>query len=292
MTAVSDVAARTGLRIRLRRRVRPPARPAFVISAGFLGLLVVLAVFAPLIATHDPADQDLLNTFASPSGEHWLGTDHFGRDVFSRLVYATRITVIGPPIAIAVAAVIGVPMGLWAGYRRGVVDLIAGRVADTLLSLPSFVTALAIVAVLGPSLINAMIAIGCAYAPSLFRLTRGATMETRRETYVESADAIGSSTARTLGVHVLPSIAGPLLVQMTLLMGVALIIEASLSFLGLGVRPPDSSWGSMLRAAYDNQYQAPYSVIPPGVAMVLTVLAINTVGDALGDRVADGRRER
>lgn len=263
-----------------------------LLAGGFLVLLVVLAAFAPLIATHSPADQNLLNAFASPSREHWLGTDHFGRDVFSRIVYACRITVVGPPLAITVAAVIGVPTGLLAGFRRGIFDLVAGRIADTLLSLPSFVTALAIVAVLGPSLINAMIAIGIAYSPSLFRLTRGATMEAARETYVESANAIGSSTFRTLRSHVLPSISGPLLVQGTLLMGVALIIEASLSFLGLGVRPPTPSWGAMLRAAYDNQYQAPYSVIPPGVAMVLTVLAINSVGDAVSDRVADERRER
>lgn len=278
---------------RARRRIVPfPVRSRAFVAAAFLVLLPAVAVLAPLIAPHDPAEQDLLNAFAPLSADHWLGTDHFGRDVFSRLVYATRITVVGPPIAIAVAAVIGIPMGLWAGHRRGAVDLVAGRAADTLLSLPSFVTALSIVAVLGPSLVNAMIAIGIAFSPGLFRLTRGATMETTRETYIESAHAIGSSTPRTLGVHVLPNIAGPLLVQITLLMGVALLIEASLSFLGLGVKPPESSWGSMLRAAYDNQFQAPYSVIPPGVALVLTVLAINTVGDAASDRISAGKRER
>lgn len=274
---------------RPRRLALPlPRRPRTIIAGGFLVLLPLIALLAPLLAPHDPAEQDLLNTFAGISADHLLSTDQFGRDVLSRLIFATRITVIGPPIAIAVATIIGVPMGLWAGHRGGAVDTIAGRTADTLLSLPGFVTALAIVAVLGPSLVNAMVAIGIVFSPGLFRLTRGATLEATRETYIESAHAIGSSTPRILGVHILPNIAGPLLVQMTLLMGVALLIEASLSFLGLGVQPPDASWGSMLREAYDNQFAAPYSVIPPGIALVLTVLAINTVGDAASDWIADG----
>lgn len=275
-------------RLRAMWARRPRALPAILV----LVLLPLVAVAAPLLAPHDPAEQDLLNAFAGLSWEHPLSTDAFGRDVLSRIIYATRITVIGPPLAIAVATVIGVPMGMWAGHRRGAVDAVAGRAADTLLSLPGFVTALAIIAVLGPSLVNAMVAIGIVFSPGLFRLTRGATLETTQETFIESAHAIGSSTPRTLGVHVLPNIAAPLLVQMTLLMGVALLIEASLSFLGLGVQPPDASWGSMLREAYDNQFHAPYAVIPPGLALVTTVLAINAVGDALSDYISDGRTRR
>lgn len=288
MTVQGDVDVRRNRRSRsvMRHDLRA------TLAGGFLLLLVFVAVFAPLVAPHPPHEQDLLNKFAALSFEHPLGTDQFGRDVLSRLLYAARITVIGPPLAIGIACLIGVPTGLWAGLRRGVVDGVLGRTADTLLSLPSFVTALAIIAVLGPSLINAMIAIGIVFSPGLFRLVRGATMEVSRASFVESADAIGSSTPRTLLVHVLPNIAAPLLVQVTLLMGVALVIEASLSFLGLGVQPPDSSWGSMLRVAYDNQFAAPYSVIPPGIALVLTVLAINAVGDAASDRIHQGGRER
>lgn len=291
MTVDSTVGPGTGIR-GLRAYVPVPTGSRAGVAAGFLLLLPVIAVAAPVLAPYDPEQQELLNAFAGISWEHPLGTDQFGRDVLSRLIYATRITVIGPPIAIAVASVIGVPIGLWAGLRRGAVDTIAGRAADTLLSLPSFVTALAIIAVMGPSLVNAMVAIGIVFSPGLFRLVRGATLETARETFVESAQAIGSSTPRTLAVHVLPNIAAPLLVQVTLLMGVALLIEAALSFLGLGVQPPDASWGSMLRTAYENQFTAPYSVIPPGIALVFTVLAINIVGDAASDRIADGKQDR
>ncbi|GGP04232.1 hypothetical protein GCM10012278_19040 [Nonomuraea glycinis] len=189
-----------------------------------------------------------------------------------------------------VALLIGLPLGLWAGLRRGAVDAIAGRLADTILSLPALVAALAIIAVLGPGLVNAMLSIGIIFAPGLFRVVRGATLAVAEETFVDSAVAIGSSTRRTLWVHILPNIAAPLLVQVTILMGVALLVEASLSFIGLGVQPPDASWGSMLKAAYTNQFHSPFAVVPSGVAMVLTVLAFNTIGDSIRDAVGLRRR--
>jgi peptide/nickel transport system permease protein len=257
----------------------------------FLALLVVCAIAAPLIVPHDPDVQSLSDRFSGYSWTHPFATDEFGRDVLSRLIYAARIALVAPLISVAVAVVLGVPLGMLAGVRGGIIDAIAGRAADTLLSLPGFVSALAVVAVLGPSLVNAMIAVGVAFSPGVFRVVRGATMDTAKETYIESARAIGCSTPRTLGVHVLPNIAAPLLVQVTLLMGISLLVEAGMSFLGLGVQAPQSSWGTMLRSAYNNQNEAPLAVIPPGVALLLTVLAFNTIGDALRDILkARGRR--
>jgi peptide/nickel transport system permease protein len=164
------------------------------------------------------------------------------------------------------------------------------RAMDILQAFPSILLAILIVAILGPGLVNAMIAIGIIFSPGLFRVVRGAAISVAEETFIDSAAAIGSSTRRTLWVHVLPNIAAPLMVQVTILMGVALLVEASLSFIGLGVQPPEASWGSMLKAAYSNQFDAPFAVVPPGIAMVLTVLSFNTIGDAIRDAVGIRRR--
>jgi peptide/nickel transport system permease protein len=265
-------------------------QPASATAVGFIAILVFFAIAGPLVYPHDPEVQDLGNRFAEVSWTHLLGTDEFGRDVASRIIQASRIAVTAPLISVGVALLIGLPLGLWAGLRRGAVDAIAGRLADTILSLPALVAALAIIAVLGPGLVNAMLSIGIIFAPGLFRVVRGATLAVAEETFVDSAVAIGSSTRRTLWVHILPNIAAPLLVQVTILMGVALLVEASLSFIGLGVQPPDASWGSMLKAAYTNQFHSPFAVVPSGVAMVLTVLAFNTIGDSIRDAVGLRRR--
>ncbi|MGI5132906.1 ABC transporter permease [Pseudonocardia sp. CA-107938] len=265
-------------------------RPASAVSIGFVLLLVVLALAGRWIAPHDPDAQDLGNRFAGPSWTHWFGTDDFGRDVASRIINAAAVTISAPAISVGLAVLIGLPLGLWAAVRGGWVDALAGRLADTVLALPALVGALAIVAVLGPGLVTTMIAVGIIFAPGLFRVVRGAALAVTEETFIRAAAAVGSSRRRTLWVHVLPNIAAPLLVQTTILMGVALLVEASLSFLGLGVQPPDASWGSMLKAAYANQFDAPWSVVPPGVAMVVTVLAFNTIGDAIRDAVGLRRR--
>jgi len=270
----------------LRRASR---RTSFVIAAAFIGVLIVAAVGAPLLAPHDPGTQNLANQLQGPSGTHPLGTDDLGRDVASRLIFAARLALLAPLISVGVAVLIGVPSGLLAGLRRGWLDAVTGRIADSLLSLPGLAFALAIVAVLGPGLTNAMVAMGIVFAPSLYRVVRGATLTVAEETYIESARSIGASNSRIVVSHVMPNIAAPLLVQVTILMGVALLAEASLSFLGLGVQAPDASWGSMLRTAYENQYSAPYSVLPAGIALVLTVLAFNTVGDTIRDVVASRR---
>ncbi|MGF1597137.1 MAG: ABC transporter permease [Acidimicrobiales bacterium] len=261
------------------------------IAGGFLLLLAISALFAPLLARHDPNEQDLLNVLQSPSGEFLLGTDNKGRDVFSRILFAGRVALMAPLLAVTVGVVLGVPAGLLAGTVRGRIDRVMGRLADAILSIPPLVLALAIVAILGPGLTNAMLAIGIVYAPRLFRVTRGATMSVSEELYVDASRSIGCSTPRLLWAHILPNIAGPLLVQITLMMGFSLLAEATLSFLGLGIQIPNASWGSMLRDAYQDKFRAPYAVVPPGIAMTLTILAFNTLGDGLRDVVTARRRQ-
>jgi peptide/nickel transport system permease protein len=261
-------------------------RRSFVVAAGFVVVLIVVAVLAPAVSPQDPDVQTLADRLSGPSAQHLLGTDDLGRDVLSRLIYAARLALLAPLISVGVAIVLAVPTGLLAGLTGGWPDAVTGRLADTLLSLPGLAFALAVVAVVGPGLTNAMVAMGIVFAPSLYRVVRGATIAVAEEAYIESARAIGCSTRRILTSHVLPNIAAPFLVQVTILMGVALLAEASLSFLGLGVQPPDSSWGSMLQVAYQNQYEAPFAVLPAGIALLVTVLAFNTIGDTLRDVLA------
>ena len=264
---------------------------AAVVSGAFLVVLALAALFAPLIAPHDPNKQDLLNVLQGPGSDSLLGTDNKGRDVLSRIIYAGRVALMAPLLAVTVGVVLGVPAGLFAGTTRGRIDRILGRLADTILSIPPLVMALAIVAILGPGLTNAMLAIGIVYSPRLFRVTRGATMSVSEELYVDASRSVGCSTPRLLWAHVLPNISGPLLVQISLMMGFSLLAEASLSFLGLGIQIPDASWGSMLRDAYQDKFKAPYAVVPPGLAMTLTILSFNTLGDALRDVITARRRE-
>jgi peptide/nickel transport system permease protein len=268
-------------------------RPLATAAFGYLLLLVVLALGAKWIAPDDPAQQSLLEKYAGPSAQHWLGTDEFGRDVLSRLIYGSRVSLEAPVLAVGIALILGVPLGMWAATRRGTVDVVAGRIVDTLLSLPGMVVALAVIAVLGPGLVNVMVAIGVLSSTSLFRVARAATLSVREETFMDSAKAIGCSGRRMMWVHTLPNIAPPLLVQSALMMGFAIIIEASLSFLGLGVQPPTSSWGSMLQSTYQNQYDAQLTaIIAPGVALCLTVLALSVIGDTIRDVMVGDRGER
>lgn len=265
-------------------------RPAAVAALAYLLVLLFLSFAAPLVAPYDPALQDLENQFAGPSWSHLFGTDEFGRDVLSRVMYASQIALASAVIAMVVAAVLGVPLGLLAGLRRGLVDAVLGRIADAVMSLPGLVLAMAVITILGPGLVNAMFAVGIAAAPGLFRVVRGAALATAREPFMESAECIGCTTRRLVWVHLLPNVAAPLLVQVTFLMSVALLIEAGLSFIGLGVQPPVASWGSMLATAYQNQYTDPFGAVAPGVALALTVLAFNVLGDTLRDAIMTGKR--
>ncbi|WP_035282261.1 ABC transporter permease [Brevibacterium album] len=272
-----------------RSTLRTPLRQGTAVAAlVYLLLVLVIAVLAPWIAPHDPAAQDLSNGFAPLSGEHLLGTDRYGRDVLSQILSATRVALVSPLIAVGIAVLVGIPAGLLAGMRGGRTDSALSALADTLLSVPAIVFALAIVAVLGQGLTNAMLAVGIVLSPTLFRVVRGATMVVCEETFILSARAIGSGSVRIMLRNVLPNIAAPVLVQVTLLMAISLLAEAALSFLGLGMQPPAVSWGSMLRAAYESQFDAPWAVVAPGVAIVLTVLSFNTLGDALRDALSGG----
>ena len=248
----------------------------------FLLIVILLAIFAPLVTRYSPAQQSPAN-LRGPSGAHWLGTDDLGRDVWSRLVYGARVSLEASLIAVAVALAIGVPIGLIAGYAGGWSDTILMRAIDTLLAFPAIVLALGIAAALGPGLVNAMVAVGVVFSPSIARITRTQVQSTKDRLYVDAAVGFGSSSWRTVTRHVIPNMIQPVIVQATFLLGLALLAEASLSFLGLGVQPPTSSWGIMLRRASQFVAQAPNAIYAPGLAIALTVLAFNILGDSLRD---------
>jgi peptide/nickel transport system permease protein len=266
-----------------------PAMAALV----FLVLLVVVAVFAPLLAPYDPDKQNLTNVFASPSSEHWLGTDQLGRDVFSRLLFGARVSLLAAVQAVAIGLALGLIPGLVAGFVGGWVDVVIMRIAEAVMTFPGLLLAIAFVAVLGQGLTKAMIAVGIVFAPRLARLVRGLVLSVREETFIEASRSIGTPTHRIIRQHVVPNVMSPLVVQISLALGFAMLAEAALSFLGLGVRPPQSSWGSMLQTAYQNISQSAWLAIPPGVAIMCTVLAFNLLGDGIRDSLGkEIRRER
>ncbi|MDY7105390.1 MAG: ABC transporter permease [Actinomycetota bacterium] len=254
-----------------------------VVALGFVVALVLIALAAPLVAPADPLDQELRAALEGPSIEHWLGTDEVGRDVLSRMIYGARVSLLAAAQAVIVALVLGVPPGLVAGYFGRWVDTVVSRVNDTIMSFPPLLLAIAIVGIFGPNLRNAMFAVGIIFAPRFLRLTRGAVMAVKEETYVEASRSIGTGTLRILRTRILPNILSPLLVQISLSLGFAMLAEASLSFLGLGVQPPQASWGAMVGRAYRFLNQAPTLVLFPGLAIVFSVLAFNLLGDGLRD---------
>ena len=264
--------------------------PLAATAAALLIAVVLASVFAGFLAPYDPIDQDLDIILAGPSGDHWLGTDELGRDLLSRVLFAGRISLLAALQAVVVASVVGIPLGVLAGYRGGIVDAVVSRTTDALISFPPLVLAVAIVAALGPSLRNAMIAVGVVFAPRFIRVTRGVTLSVREETYIESSRALGSSPFRIMWRHVLPNIASPLVVQVTLTMALAVLAEAALSFLGLGATLPDASWGTLLQRAARRMEQAPLYAISPGVMIAGVVLALNMFGDSLRDMIAGGER--
>lgn len=276
---------RAGRRLRRNR--------AAMTALGYLVLLILAALLAPLLMPHDPAAQSLLDRFQGPSGQHWLGTDGLGRDVFSRLLDASRVALLATAQAVGIALLFGAVLGLIAGYTGGFLDGLLSRMIDALMSMPPLILAVAIVGILGPGLTNAMLAIGILLTPTFYRIVRGATMTVRGATFVESARASGCSAARILYRHVLPTISSPLLVQISFAAGVAIVAEASLSFIGLGVQPPQASWGSMLSDAFADISRNGFQILPPTVAIAATILAFSTLGDGLRDalgRQTEGAR--
>lgn len=254
---------------------------AATVSLLFLVLVTALSVAAPWIAPYSPTAQDIVNSLAQPSAEHLLGTDDLGRDVLSRLIHGAAASLFSSFLAVAVAIVLGVPVGLLAGFLGGWTDDVISRGIDTLLSFPAIVLAIAVTGALGIGLINGMIAVGIVFAPQLARLVRARTLVVRQELYVDAARCFGASTGRILWRHVLPNTVQPVIVQVTLLLAGALLAEASLSFLGLGIQPPNASWGAMLARAYQNMELAPEQMYPPGLAILFTALAFNTLGESL-----------
>jgi len=255
--------------------------PRGAASLTFLAALLVASALAPWIAPQSPTAQDFNAMMAPMSAEHWLGADDLGRDIFSRLIYGGMASLYASFLAVAVAILIGVPVGLLAGYLGGWIDAVISRVIDSFLSFPAIVLAIAVTGALGIGLTNGMISVGIVFAPQLARLVRARTLVVRRELYVDSARCFGASTGRILWRHVLPNTIQPVIVQVTLLLAGALLAEASLSFLGLGIQPPNASWGAMLARAYQNMEIAPEQMYPPGLAILLTALAFNTLGESL-----------
>lgn len=254
-----------------------------VVGLVVLGVLVLAALFGPLLAPYGMNQQNIPNRFASPSWSHWFGTDELGRDVFSRVLIAARGSLQVGAIAVGIALGLGVPIGLVAGYYGGAADAVLMRLMDIVFSFPAILLAIAVVAVRGPGLTNAMIAIGIVYMPIFARITRGSVITVRAEVYVRAARSLGARDGRILRKHVLPNIVAPLIVQTSLSLAFAILSEAALSYLGLGVQPPQPSWGRMLSEGRSFFKQAPWMGIFPGLAILFTVMAFNMVGDGLRD---------
>ena len=276
-----SVAHATNTRAGLLRRLS--RRPAAMTGSVVVLLFILLALAAPLIAPFDPIATSFSAVRKAPSLAHWFGTDEIGRDVLSRVIYGARASLLAGVVSVLISLSIGIPLGLIAGYAGGVIDLLISRMTDALLACPFLILAIALAAFLGPSLTNAMIAIGISATPVFIRLTRGTTIAIKSEEFVLAARAIGNSPLRIALRHVLPNIVPPLLVQATLSIAAAVIAEASLSFLGLGQQPPEPSWGSMLNVAKNYIDNAPWMAVWPGLSIFLLVLSFNVFGDGLRD---------
>jgi peptide/nickel transport system permease protein len=278
----------------LRRRLlvrrflrRPLAVAGLVIALAF----VLAAIFAPWVAPYSPSETDFEAVLAKPSLDHLLGTDELGRDILSRIIWGARASIMAGVFATLLAIVIAVPIGLVAGYYRGWADLVISRLTDVLLAFPFLILAVGLAAILGPSLLNATLAIGIGAVPAFVRIARGETLALREEDYVRAAVVNGASDLVVLGRHIVPNMTSTLLVQATVTIPAAIIAEAALSFLGLGVQPPTPSWGVMLADAQSYLSQAPRLALYPGLAIFLCSLSFNLFGDGLRD-IFDPRTRR
>lgn len=264
----------------LRRAARARLAP---FGAVVLLAALVSALAAPLLSPHDPLKQNLSNALSRPSRTHLLGTDNVGRDVLSRVVWGTRVSLLAGFVSVALALLAGGVIGLAAGYTAGRVDGLLMRLMDAVLSFPALVLALALGAVLGAGLTGVLIALAVVYTPTFARLMRGQVLAITAREYVDAARALGATGWRVAWHHVLPNATAPMVVQASLSVAFAILAEASLSFLGLGVQPPAASWGSMINAGRGYLQQAPWIVFGPGAALFVTVIGLNFVGDAIRD---------
>ena len=273
---VEQTPGKRALRRLLRRRTA-------VFGLIVVVLMALLAIFAPWVAPFDPLATSFAMVRKAPSAAHWFGTDELGRDILARVIYGARASLLAGAISVGIALSIGVPLGLLSGYRGGFIDALISRMTDAMLACPFLILAIALAAFLGPSLGNAMIAIGISATPIFVRLTRGQVMSVKVEDYVEAARAMGNPRWRIALFHILPNIMPALLVQATLSIAAAIIAEAALSFLGLGQQPPAPSWGSMLNVAQRFLTNAPWMAVWQGLEIFLVVLSFNLVGDGLRD---------
>jgi len=257
--------------------------PVTVVSAAVLGVVVVVAVVADWITPFGVNDVDVPNALRPPSGEHWFGTDELGRDVFSRVLVAMQASMRVAVISVAFAVVVGVMVGVIAGYRGGWVDAVVMRVVDVMFAFPVLLLALAVVAILGPGTTTTILAIGIVYTPIFARVARASTLSVRIEPYVQMSRAMGTGSLYILGRHIVPNIAGPLIVQTSLSLAFAILSEAALSFLGLGIQPPQPSLGRMIFDSQGFVTMAWWMAVFPGAAIFVIVLAFNLVGDGLRD---------
>jgi peptide/nickel transport system permease protein len=264
----------------LRRLAR---RGGAVFGFAFVVLFVLLALLAPWLAPYDPVETSWSAVRAAPSAQYWFGADELGRDVLSRVIWGTRASILAGAVSVTISLALGVPIGMLAGYVGRWVDALISRITDAMLACPFLILAIALAAFLGPSLTNAMIAIGISATPVFIRLTRAQVLSAKSEDYVEAARALGNPHLRIALRHIFPNIVAPLIVQATLAIAAAVIAEASLSFLGLGQQPPAPSWGSMLNTARNYVDQAPWMAIWPGLSIFLLVLSFNLLGDGLRD---------
>jgi peptide/nickel transport system permease protein len=265
-------------------------RKGALFGAAVIAAFIVLAVFAAYLAPQDPIATSWGAIRKPPSAEHWLGTDEIGRDVLSRVIWGTRASLLAGVFSVSISLLLGIPIGLAAGFIGGTVDALISRITDAFLACPFLILAIALAAFLGPSLSNAMIAIGVSATPIFVRLTRAQVINIKVEDYIEAARAVGNPPWRIALRHVLPNIVAPLIVQATLAIAAAVIAEASLSFLGLGQQPPAPSWGSMLNTAKNYVDNAPWMAIWPGLSIFVLVLAFNLLGDGLRDALDPRQR--
>jgi len=254
-----------------------------LIGLGIIVVFVLLALLAPWLAPYDPTRMNLRLTLKGPSLDHWFGTDALGRDILSRVLFGARISLLIGLEALAIAYLIGIPLGLISGYYGGNTDYLLQRLVDILMAFPGILIALLVVAILGVGLQNAMIAVGISLIPSATRLVRGSVLQIRELPFIEACKALGVSHLRIMTLHVLPNCLGPIIVQASIYMGITILYAAGLGFLGLGAQPPTPEWGVMLSSARESIAEAPHEATFPGLMIMILVLGFNFVGDGLRD---------
>lgn len=271
-----------GLRWKIFQKQMKKNKMAMV-GAGIIIFYILIALSAPILAPYDPIEIDLANKLQKPSWEHWMGTDDKGRDVLSRIIYGSRLSLSVGLVSVTIGAIFGISLGLLAGYYGKWVEVIIMRFIDVLLAFPGLLLALAIVSALGPSMINVMIAVGIFSIPTFARIVRGSTLITKKMEYIDAIRTLGASDAKIIFVHILPNILSPIIVQATLRLATAILTAAGLSFLGMGAQPPTPEWGAMLSSGRNYLWDAPHIATFPGLAIATIVLGLNLFGDGLRD---------